>query len=61
MYLILSDKQSCIYLKKKKLKHTKLNFEQALLQALVSHYPSQIIIICWFGAQKTLLIISIYV
>ncbi len=33
----------------------KLNFQQPL-QYLVSHDPAEIIIICWFGAQKTFLI-----
>ncbi len=29
----------------------KLNFKQLLLQSSVSHDPSEIIVICWFGAQ----------
>jgi len=31
----------------------KLNFQQSLLQVLVSRDPSEIIFICWFGAQET--------
>jgi len=30
----------------------KLNFQQPLLQATVSHDPSEIILICWFDAQN---------
>jgi len=33
----------------------KLDFLASLLQSLVSHDPSEIILICWFGAQETLL------
>ncbi len=29
----------------------------SLLQSLVSHDPSEIILICWFAAQETFLII----
>jgi len=34
-----------------------LNFQQPLLQSLVSHGPSEIIIICWFGARETFIIV----
>ncbi len=34
-----------------------LTFQKPLLQSLVSHDASEIILICWFGAQKTFLII----
>ncbi len=37
----------------------KLNFQQPLLHISVSHDPSEIILICWFGAQETFLIISV--
>jgi len=30
----------------------KLNFSASLLQSSVSHDPSEIILICWFGAQE---------
>ncbi len=33
----------------------KLNFQQPLLQSSVLHNPSEIILICWFGAQETFL------
>ncbi len=36
----------------------KLNSHQSLLQSSVSHDPSEIILICWFGAQETFLIIT---
>ncbi len=35
----------------------KLNFQQLLLQSSWSHDPSEIIVICWFGAQETFVII----
>ncbi len=35
---------------------TKLNFHQPLRQSSVSHDPSEIIPICLFAAQKTLLV-----
>ncbi len=35
----------------------KLKFQQPLLPSLVSHDPSEIILICWFGAEETFLII----
>ncbi len=35
----------------------KLNFQQPLLQSSVSHDPSEIILIYWFAAQGTFLII----
>ncbi len=35
----------------------KLNFQQSLLQSLVSHGPSEIILISWFVAQETFNII----
>ncbi len=31
-------------------------YQQALLQSSVSHDPSEIILICWFGAKETFLI-----
>ncbi len=34
----------------------KLNFQQSLLQSSVSNNPSEMILICWFGAQETFLI-----
>ncbi len=34
----------------------KAEFSASLLQSLVSHAPSEIIIICWFAAQETFLI-----
>ncbi len=36
---------------------TKLKFHQSLLQSSVSHDPSEILLICSFGAQGTFLII----
>ncbi len=38
---------------------TKLNFQQHLLQFLVSHDPSEIILICWFAAQEAILVINV--
>ncbi len=38
---------------------TKLNFQQQLLQSLVSHDPSEIILICWFAAQETIIVINV--
>ncbi len=32
-------------------------FSASLLQSSVSHDPSEIILICWFAAQDTLMII----
>ncbi len=37
----------------------KLNFQQSLLQSLVSIYPSEIILICWYGTQDFFIIIII--
>ncbi len=37
----------------------KLNFQQPLRQFSMSHYSSEIILICWFGEQETFLIIII--
>ncbi len=34
-----------------------MNFQQSLLQSSVSHDPSEIILICWFDAQETIIII----
>ncbi len=34
-----------------------LNFQQPLNQSSVSHDPSEIILICWFSAQETFIII----
>ncbi len=34
----------------------KLNFQQPLIESSVSHDPSEIIEICWFGAQDFFLI-----
>ncbi len=38
----------------------KLNFQQSLRQSSVSHDPSEIILICWFGAKETFIIIIFY-
>ncbi len=35
----------------------KAEFSASLLQSSVSHDPSEIILICWFTAQETFLII----
>ncbi len=35
----------------------KAEFSASLLQSSVSHDPSEIILICWFAAQKTFLFI----
>ncbi len=32
---------------------TRLNFQQPLLESSVLNDPSEIILICWFGAQET--------
>ncbi len=37
----------------------KAEFSASLLQSSVSHDPSEIIIICWFAAQETILIINV--
>ncbi len=37
----------------------KAEFYASLLQSSVSHDPSEIILICWFTAQETFLIIVI--
>ncbi len=37
----------------------KLNFQQPLLQSSVSHGSSEIILMCWFGAQETLILINV--
>ncbi len=37
----------------------KAEFSASLLQSLVSHDPSEIILICWFAAQETFIIIII--
>jgi len=34
------------------------NFCNGKAEASVSHEPSQIILICWFGAQETFLLIN---
>ncbi len=39
----------------------KLNFQLPLLQSLVSYDPSEIILICWFGAWETFIIIIIII
>ncbi len=36
----------------------KAEFSASLLQSSVSHDPSEIILICWFTAQETFLIIN---
>jgi len=36
-----------------------LDFLASLLQSLVSHDPSEIILICWFGAQETFITINV--
>ncbi len=33
----------------------KVNFKQPLLHSLMSHNPSEIILICWYSAQETFL------
>ncbi len=38
----------------------KLHFQQPSFQSSVSHDPSEIILICWFAAQETFLIIIQY-
>jgi len=35
----------------------KTEFSASLLQSSVSHDPSEIILICWFGGQETFLVI----
>ncbi len=35
-----------------------MSFQQSLLQSSVSHDLTEFILICWFGAQETFLIIS---
>ncbi len=35
----------------------KAEFSASLLQSLISHDPSEIILICWFAAQDTIHII----
>ncbi len=37
----------------------KAEFSASLLQSSVSHDPSEIILICWFAAQETFMIISV--
>ncbi len=37
----------------------KAEFSASLLQSSVSHDPSEIILICWFAAQETFLIINV--
>jgi len=37
----------------------KLEITLSLLQYSVSHDPSEIILICWFGAEETFLIINV--
>ncbi len=34
-------------------------YSASLLQSSVSHDPSEIILICWFAAQETFLIINV--
>ncbi len=36
----------------------KLSFQQSLLQSLVSIYPSEIILICWYGTKYIFIIIN---
>ncbi len=36
----------------------KLDFKQLLPLSLLSHDPLEIILICWFGAQKYVLLLS---
>ncbi len=38
----------------------KAEFSASLIQSSVSHDPSEIILICWFGAEETFLIIIIF-
>jgi len=35
-----------------------MNFQQSLFQSSVSHDPSEIILICWFGDQEALLLLA---
>ncbi len=37
----------------------KISFQQSSFQSLVSHDPSEIILICWFAAQETSSIIRV--
>ncbi len=37
----------------------KAEFSASLLQSSVSHDPSEIILICWFAAQETFIIIDV--
>ncbi len=37
----------------------KAEFSASLLQSMVSHDLSEIILICWFSAEETFLIVSI--
>ncbi len=47
----------CEYiLKRHLLLSWQLNFQQPLLWSLVSHDPSEIILVCWFGAQLLLVL-----
>ncbi len=36
-----------------------MNFQQPLIQSSVPHDPSEIILICWFSAQETLLLLLV--
>ncbi len=46
-----------MHVKMKFISVIKAVFSASLLQSSVSHDPSEIILICWFAAQETLLII----
>ncbi len=39
--------------------HAKPNFQHHYEQSSVSHDPAEIILICWFGAQKYVLLLSV--
>ncbi len=39
----------------------KLDFQQVLLQSLLSHDTSEIMLICWFGAKYIYIYIYIYI
>jgi len=36
----------------------KAEFSASLLQSSIWHDPSEIILVCWFGAQETFIIIN---
>ncbi len=56
-FVLIYAHQSCVYLIKNTIVKYYSEFSASLLQASVSHDPSEINLICWFAAQKTFLII----